>query len=216
MNKDTVVVVTGGTVEESVLSMLMGQYKGAYVIGVDRGLDTLEKFKIKPDLAVGDFDSASEQTKIAYENFEHVIKLNPMKDYTDTHVAVEQALLRRPSQIILVGATGTRFDHMQGNLALLKLCRMSGIEAVIYDSHNKIRMIDRMLTLYKKTQYGKYISLIPYSDTVKGINLTGFLYNLQDATMIKEETLGISNEMREEECRITIEDGYLLVMETKD
>lgn len=216
MNNGTVVIVTGGTVEESVLSMLMQQYEDAYVIGVDRGLDILEKYNIKPDLAVGDFDSASEQTKLAYENFEHVIRLNPMKDYTDTHVAVEQAFLRQPKQIILVGATGTRFDHMQGNLALLKLCRMRGIEAVIYDSHNKIRMIDRNLTLYKETQYGKYVSLIPYSDMVTGVHLTGFVYNLQDATMIKEETLGISNEMREEECHITIEEGYLLVMETKD
>ena len=93
---------------------------------------------------------------------------------------------------------------------------MQGVDAVIYDGNNKIRMIDSTLTLIKSRQYGKYVSLIPYSDIVTGVTLTGFVYNLQEATMIKEETRGISNEMREEECHITIKTGYLMIMETKD
>ena len=77
-------------------------------------------------------------------------------------------------------------------------------------------MIDQTLTLYKDKQYGKYVSLIPYSDEVCNITLTGFVYNLESATLIKEETIGISNEMREEVCHITVGKGYLMVMETKD
>ena len=34
--------------------------------------------------------------------------------------------------------------------------------------------------------------------------------------MIKEYTIGISNELREEEGHIRVKEGYLLIMETKD
>lgn len=214
--KETVILVTGGAVCENILQDVREQYKNAFLIGVDRGLDALDACGIKPDIAIGDFDSADSKTKKRYEALDNTIVLNPMKDFTDTHVAVQYALEHGAKRIVFVGATGTRLDHVQGNFALLKLCRMQGVDAIIYDANNKIQIIDCSLTLYKSKQYGKYVSLIPYSDVVTGITLSGFVYELQDATMIKEETIGISNEMREEECHITIKDGYLMVMETKD
>ena len=105
---------------------------------------------------------------------------------------------------------------MMGNFALLKLCLEQGIQATIIDEQNKITMIDKQMRINKKDQYGKYVSLIPFSDEVTGITLTGFSYGLSDATMIKADTIGISNEIREEEGFISIETGYLMVMETKD
>lgn len=214
--ENTVIIVTGGSIDEACLRNVIKMYPNAFKIGVDHGLDAMEAYHIVPELAIGDFDSADIMTKKKYQALGSTVLLNPMKDYTDTHVAVEYALDHGAKEIILVGATGTRLDHVQGNLALLKLCRMQGVNAIIYDSHNKIQMIDAQLTLHKRKQYGNYISLIPYSDVVTGITLSGFVYELRNATMIKEETIGISNEMREEECHITIKDGYLMVMDTKD
>ena len=142
--------------------------------------------------------------------------LNPIKDATDTHMAVLEAIKLNPKAITILGATGGRLDHMMGNLALLKLCVDKGIPACIIDQQNKITMIDKQLKISKCNQYGKYVSLIPFSDEVTGITLTGFAYGLSDATMIKADTIGISNEIREEEGFITIKSGYLMVMETKD
>lgn len=214
--KDTVIIVTGGRVSQTTLQNILTIYNDAFVIGVDHGLDAIDAFGIESDLAIGDFDSADSLTKAKYTSLNNTVVLNPMKDFTDTHVAVQYALEHGAKQIILIGATGTRLDHVQGNFALLKLCRMQGVDAVIYDENNKIQIINHSLILSKSKQYGKYVSLIPFSDVVTGITLTGFVYNLQEATMIKEETIGISNEMREEECHITIKTGYLMVMETKD
>lgn len=214
--KDTVIIVTGGRVDPSTFLNIINAYPESFKIGVDHGLDAMDTHNITPDLAIGDFDSANQTTKERYKGLDSTILLNPMKDFTDTHVAVQYAMEHGAKRILLIGATGTRLDHVQGNFALLKLCRMQGVDAIIYDDNNKIQIIDQGLTLYKSKQYGKYVSLIPYSDIVTGITLTGFVYELQGATMIKEETIGISNEMREEECHITIEDGYLMVMETRD
>ena len=48
------------------------------------------------------------------------------------------------------------------------------------------------------------------------IYLSGFKYGLSNATITKDETIGISNELREEEGHIIVGKGYLLIMETKD
>ncbi|MGN0152029.1 MAG: thiamine diphosphokinase [Wujia sp.] len=213
---DNIIIVTGGTVNPELLKKLLASHRDAYIVGVDKGLEALHGLAVEPDLVVGDFDSADDGIRAIYANSPGAILLNTEKDLTDTHVAVLEAIKRLPKHIIIAGATGTRIDHMMGNLGLLKICLMHGIDAVIVDDNNRIRMIDRQLKIKKDRQYGRYISCIPFSDQVTGITIEGFKYDLQDATMIKEETIGISNELREEEGLITVGEGYLLVMETKD
>ncbi|MGN0435525.1 MAG: thiamine diphosphokinase [Wujia sp.] len=211
-----ILIVTGGNVDYKLLDTAYKSQDYQYIIGVDKGLEALVRLDIKPDIAIGDFDSANESIRAIFVDSPGAIILNSEKDYTDTHVAVLHALRYKPEQILVLGATGTRLDHVQGNYALLKLARMGGVEMIIADSNNRIRMIDRQLSIIKKNSFGRYISLIPYSDKVTGITLKGFKYELNNATMIKEETVGISNELREEEGHITIDSGYLLVMETED
>lgn len=214
--KENIIIVTGGNISLEFLDKEIRENKDSYIIGVDRGLDSLHSLQIHPNLVVGDFDSVDNGIRAIYAGSPGAIVLNPKKDYTDTHVAVLEALKRKPSRIRILGATGTRLDHVMGNLALLKLCLLQGVEAVIVDEHNRVRMIDRQFRIRKNLQYGKYISCIPFSDRVEGLTISGFQYNLEKATIIKEETIGISNELREEEGFITLEKGYLLVMETKD
>lgn len=213
---DNIIIVTGGTIQDDLLLQVMNEYDGSYIIGVDKGIETLYRLGIDADLVLGDFDSASADIRIYYENHPNIIVLQPEKDFTDTHVAVLEALKQNPSRVILVGATGTRIDHMLANINMLKLCLEKKVDAFIVDGNNRIRMIDKQCKIEKKTLYGKYISCIPFSDKVTGITLVGFKYPLTDATMIKEDSLGISNELREEEGLITLDTGYLLVMETKD
>lgn len=212
----TVLIVTGGSIDLSLFKDIVLSEKGAYIIGVDKGLEVLYKLNIKPQLVIGDFDSANKGIRAIYTNSTDAVVLNPNKDLTDTHAAVLEALKMKPARIIIVGATGTRVDHMLGNIALLKLCLDCGTDAVIVDNNNRIRMINKYLKIDRKDLYGKYISCIPFSDKVTGIKLTGFKYNLQNADMIKDDTIGISNELKEEEGHITVDTGYLLVLETKD
>lgn len=213
---DNIIIVTGGNINLSFLDRELRESQDSYVIGVDKGLDSLHALHVRPNLVIGDFDSVDNGIRAIYAGSPDAVVLKPEKDYTDTHVAVLEALKRKPDRIKLLGATGTRLDHVMGNLALLKLCLLQGVEAVIVDEHNRIRMIDRQLRIRKNRQYGKYISCIPFSDRVEGLTISGFQYNLEGATIIKEETIGISNELREEEGLITLKTGYLLVMETKD
>ena len=63
------------------------------------------------------------------------------------------------------------------------------------DAHNRIRLIDQPLTIEKKKQYGKYVSLFAFGGQVKGLTLRGFFYPLTEYDMEAENPLGVSNEI---------------------
>ncbi len=216
MNDKSIIIIAGGTTCDRLIVDTIEKKDNSFVIGVDKGAQILERLGIAADMVIGDFDSADAHTKAKYEDHQNAILLNPIKDATDTHMAVLAAIKLAPQAITILGATGGRLDHMMGNFALLKLCLDAGIKCHIIDEQNKISMIDKQMRINKQEQYGKYVSLIPFSDEVTGVSLTGFAYGLSDATMIKADTIGISNEIREEEGFISIKTGYLMVMETKD
>lgn len=211
-----IVIVSGGSIDSDFFLEYLNKNNPDYIIGVDGGLNTLSKLNVQPDLVIGDFDSADKDVAYEYKNTPGAIILNPQKDYTDTHMACMEAIKLKPLYVDIIGGTGSRIDHLSGNLGLLKLLLVEGIKGQILDTNNRITMIDKHFKICKKDLFGKYVSCIPFSDKVSGISISGFEYDLEDATMIKEYTIGISNELREEEGHIRVKEGYLLIMETKD
>jgi thiamine pyrophosphokinase len=212
--KLSVLIVTGGTVSNRLLSQTVTGKE--YVIGVDKGLAALDGAGIKPDLVIGDFDSAPEYIRKKYMNSPGAVILNPMKDMTDTHAAVEKAIELKPESITILGATGSRIDHLLGNISVLLSPLENGIDCFLLDEKNRVRLIEKSCIIKKSEMYGEYISLLPFGERVEGVTLKGFVYGLDNASLSLGETIGISNELREEEGLITVEEGYLLVMETKD
>ena len=61
-----------------------------------------------------------------------------------------------------------------------------------------------------------YISLLPLTAAVKGITLDGFQYPLIDATLEMGQSLGISNKLQADTGSITIGEGLLLIIESRD
>ena len=143
-------------------------------------------------------------------------KLIPEKDDTDTESAIWLAIRRGAERITLLGATGTRLDHVLGNIELLGIGLKAGIPIQICDAHNRIRMIDRGMTLARKEQFGTYVSLIPYTECVGHLTLKGFKYPLTDACLRGFCSLGVSNEIVADTAEISFESGILLVVESKD
>ncbi|MCM1272360.1 MAG: thiamine diphosphokinase [Clostridium sp.] len=210
-----VLIVAGGRVCMALLKDMVSK-KSYYIIGVDGGLDRLLEAGITADAAVGDFDSASGLARKKYIGKAGTTLLNPEKDFTDMHVAVMMALKLTPEQITILGGTGSRIDHMLANIGLLALCRKQGVDAEMIDETNKIKIVDKCCTFRKQEQFGKYVSFIPFADPVKGVCLKGFKYGLDHVTVGKMESIGVSNEIREEEGSISMEDGYMIAIESKD
>lgn len=216
--ENRILIVSGGSIEDAFVLDLLEKNKYGTVIACDRGIEFFRRNDLHPDLILGDFDSA-DQTAVNYFKEQTNVRLEQFpaqKDWTDTELAVRRALEFEPDHIDLVGATGSRLDHVLGNLQLLALGLERGIPIVLLDAHNRIRLIERALTIKRKEQYGNFVSLIPHGGAVYGLTLRGMKYPLDGAELTPDISLGISNEIVDEEALISFTKGKLFVMETKD
>lgn len=209
-------IVTGGEINKNFLKKHLKINKYDIIIAVDKGLETLDILNINPNYVVGDFDSIDKTILRKYENTQiEIIKLNPEKDLTDTHSAINLAIGLKSKKIIIIGAIGTRLDHTIANIHILKLAIDKGINIKIINETNEITLINNSIKIYKDQNY-KYISLIPLTTTVENIALKGFKYPLTKRTLYIGDSLGISNEQLQQEGEIQLEKGILILIRSKD
>jgi thiamine pyrophosphokinase len=214
---NSVLIITGGRIEEKFLSGLVSREQFSMVIAADHGLVAVDRLGITPDYIVGDFDSVPETVLKKYMESSTPIETFPReKDKTDTQIAIESALLHKATSIVLVGATGSRLDHTMANIHLLLLPLQLNIDACIMDEYNKIYLKQESFRIEKQKQHGDYVSLLPFSEEVNGLTLTGFHYPLDGITLTAGSSLGISNEIIEEIATVEFVKGTLLVIESSD
>lgn len=213
-------IVSGGTVDLAFARSYLKKERFDKVIAVDGGLALMEPLGLAPDYAVGDFDTIDPVILDRYHQIPYIVwdTHKPEKNETDTELARSRALTLSCSRIVFLGATGGRLDHMLANLHTLYACLQRGVEAFIVDSQNRVRLIDGETHFSSADQWGKYISFLPYTEEVRGITLRGFKYPLTDRTIRQGEEAGlcISNELAGEEGILTLEEGILVCVESRD
>ncbi len=212
-----IVIVSGGELEETfVLDILKEQHD--YVIGVDRGMEFLYHHGIMPGYIVGDFDSVDQKISDYYRNETNVPirEFNPVKDASDTEIAIRLAMTLGCETMLILGATGGRIDHLWANVQSLCIPFKAGIDARILDKQNCIRLIGRETVLKKGEAYGPYFSLFALGQDVFNFNVTGAKYPLHNHTLTSVGSLCVSNEIKEDQVTISFPDGMVILMETRD
>ena len=213
-------IVSGGKVNPDFALSYCKNKKYDWIIGVDRGLEFLYEYGIRPTHIVGDFDSADPKLETYYRRQKEVDirRFNPVKDSTDTQIAIELALEMGSDAIEILGGTGSRLDHVMGNIQSMMLAKKAGVTCCMLDENNRICFIGEDTVLKKEKQYGHFVSLIPLTTRVEGVDLIGFKYPLHNHTFTSTESagLGISNEILEEEAKIHIKSGILVLVEALD
>lgn len=211
-------IVSGGSLNKEFVTKVVGQGRYDRILAADSGMNALYAAAVTPDIIIGDFDSADEKILAFFQQNKAIdfCTLNPEKDDTDTEFAIRESIRRGADSITIIGGTGTRLDHVLGNISLLGIGLEEGVRMELLDAHNRICMIDHSVTLKKKEQYGNYLSLIPYNGNVTGVTLKGLKYPLHDYTMGGFNSLGISNEIVDDEASIELTSGQLLVIESRD
>lgn len=218
MSGKKIMIISGGRIDDCLAKKLLAENSYETVIACDSGMEFFRRNGIYPDLIVGDFDSADPET-VAFFRDQQSVKLEQFpeeKDWTDTELAVRRALEQKPAQIDLVGATGSRLDHVLGNVQLLALGLSAGVSICILDAHNRIRLVDKNFSIAKCEQYGRFVSLLPFGGAVYGLTLRGMKYPLDGITLTPDITLGISNEISGDVAEISFTMGSLLVVESVD
>lgn len=217
MNKRTV-IVSGGTLDEEFVINILKSEETEFIIGADHGLVFLYEHGILPDYIVGDFDSTPEGILSYYREKTNIPirKFNPVKDASDTEIALRLGLELGRKRILVVGATGSRADHLWANVQCLKIALDTGADARIVDSYNQIRLLDQGVVLRKEEAYGPYFSVFPLSGTVVDFSIKGAKYPLSHHVLTPYNSLCVSNEFAEEEVEISFPLGEIILMETRD
>ena len=217
MSKKTV-IVSGGMLEEEFVLPILKSEETEFIIGVGKGLEFLYEHDIKPDYIVGDFDSVSRELVDYYREELNVPirEFNPVKDASDTEIALRLCLGLNRKSILILGGTGNRIDHLWANVQCLQIALQAGVDARIVDSHNQIRLLDSDITLKKSEAFGPYFSLFPLEMPVDELSIRGAKYPLQNHFLKPSDSLCVSNEFAEDEVTISFVYGKVILMETRD
>lgn len=205
--KNRCVIIGGGEctpdfIKENITS-------GDYIICADGGYDYAAEAGIAPDLLIGDFDSI-----VNFPSIDNTVRLPVEKDITDCEAAFLEGKKLGFTSFAVFGGTGGRFEHTYANISVMANAAKQGFEFIIADEKHIFRCIynsSLKLPFKKNTQ----ISVFAFGGDSYNVTEKGFHYPLNNATLKALEPLGISNDIVEDYGLISVEDGLLLVIETK-
>ncbi|SMC44401.1 thiamine diphosphokinase [Desulfocicer vacuolatum DSM 3385] len=209
-----IIVMAGGSVlnPHAFKSMIS---RADRVVCADGGAAHLAALDIVPHVVMGDLDSIdlSHQRNLEDAGVEFI--RHPVdKDYTDTELAARWAVENGASHITFMGTTGTRMDHTLANVFLMEKIAAMGVACSMVDAHNEIHLIRDEISLEKRPD--TYLSIIPISEKVTGITLTGLAFPLTNATLHRGDSTGISNRFKASRATIRIKTGILMVTLSND
>ncbi len=187
-------------------------FADSLLICADGGIRHTDALGLTPHIWVGDRDSCKVEIPPAAETYFYPTD----KDFTDTNLAIDCALERGCKEIILIGALGGRLDHEYSHYCLLKYILEKGGRGTLLNEHNEITMtLPSSFTLRKDEK--KYVSFLPFGDTVKGLCIRGLKYEVENFTLNNSRVQATCNEFAEKDtAQISFTEGCLLIMRCED
>ena len=192
------------------------------VIAADGGARHAAALGRAIDLWVGDGDSLGDDGIAALAAAGVPIeRARPDKDETDVELAVDAAIARGATGLIVVGALGgERVDHALANVALLARADLAGRPTILLDRRSRISLLRApgpdgaaaVTTL--ECEPGSTVSLLPWGGDADGITTDGLAYPLTDEGLMFGSARGVSNVTERRGATITLRRGVLLVVES--
>lgn len=186
-------------------------------IGVDRGSLFLIEQGIYPDLAIGDFDSVSEEElALVCSQSKEILQAQPEKNDTDLELAVKTAFVRYPqAQVTIFGAFGGRLDHTLANVFLpsdpeimpymqqIRLCSAQNELSYCPQGCHEIKPVVGM----------DYLAFMSVSNSQ--LTIEGAKYPLNESNYFLKKVYA-SNEFIDEPVFLECQSGYAIVIYSKD
>jgi thiamine pyrophosphokinase len=206
-----VIIVVNGEISNDQWARTQAE-TGQYLIGVDGGTNHIFRWGMVPDLIVGDLDSIDASARAAYTDLNcPFITYPPAKDQSDLQLALEQATSMEPDHILVLGGLGKRVDHTFGNILLMIQC--DTIPVTMTDEVHELQII-RQKT-YFHDMSGDTLSLFSLTAKTVGVTTFGMQYPLRAETLYLGDTRGLSNEIKNPDAWVSLEEGLLLAIRVK-
>ncbi len=205
MNKGICYIVGAGDFDEKFIY----KRENDIIIAADGGYDHLKRINIIPDLLIGDLDSLADGVVLP-ENVE-VLRYNSDKDDTDIFLAAKHAVSLGFRTIVFFGCLGGRFDHSLANVQMLAWLTREGVKAFLCSQTQIITALKDLALNFSERNKG-YISVFAYTAEATGVNLNGFKYCLENASLSALVPVGVSNEFIGKTGKISVENGILILV----
>ena len=203
-------IYTGGTVRTEAITE--HPKPDDLSIAADSGYHTAVALGERIDLLLGDFDSIGD---VPRDSGIEIQQVPAEKDYTDTQLAVEIAIDRGATDIIIIGGLSGRLDHTLSTLAILEELHARKIYGTVTDGQSRARYMKSSSTLIARSPY-KYLSIIAADEVVKGVDIEGCKYPLKKATLRRCHQFAVSNEITGNVAFIAVKKGGVFIIESRD
>ena len=182
------------------------------VIAADSGWNNAKALGAEPTLLLGDFDSLGKQN---LPDGPEIYQVPAEKDLTDTQLAVEMALSRGATELVIVGGLSGRLDHTLSNLGILEDLCTRHVFSLITDGQSRVRYLNATSILVARSEF-RYLSLLCATDRARGVSVEGCRYPLKNATLTRTAQYAVSNEIEGNCALISVKRGALYVIESRD
>lgn len=216
-------IFAGGSLDVSGAQMELLKGPWDSIICADSGARHARALGLTPHLLVGDLDSMAPSDREWFAQVP-VLRFPSDKDQTDTHLAVDLALEKGATYIVIAGGLGGRLDHTLANAHLLSVIdeaikakgydhgAADGIKGVVTDGRQSVYLLTHRLTLTLRGRPDEVLSIVPLCDVLEGLTLEGVRWELRDKYVRFGQTLTISNEFTQDEARLSVRKGKALVI----
>ncbi|HEM9622835.1 TPA: thiamine diphosphokinase [Streptococcus agalactiae] len=193
------------------------EYDFDYFVGIDRGSLFLLKNGLSLDMAVGDFDSITEDELLYIKHYcSNIVSASAEKNDTDTELALKTIFKEFPeAQVTVFGAFGGRIDHMMSNIFLPSDTDLEPFMSQIRlkDEQNIVTYLPSGKNQVSRIEGMSYVSFMPEGEST--LQISGAKYKLNKSNYFKKKMYS-SNEFMTSPIEVELKDGYLIIIYSKD
>lgn len=183
---------------------------GDLLIAADGGYEYLQAHGLAPDIVIGDFDSVR-----VLPQHPNLIRLNPIKDETDTLSAIQLGQKRGYERFAIYCGTGGRTEHTIANIQNLVMLAQHGQRGWLIGQNEIFTAIHNGRIRFSAASQG-FLSVFSMTTESTGVCETGLKYRLDHAALRNEYPVGVSNEFTGSAAEISVESGTLLIIYTME
>ena len=184
---------------------------GDLVVAVDSGYDHAVALGVPVDLLVGDLDSISAAGRDhAHANSVEIEHHPTGKDATDLELAMRAAVSRGVTIMDVHGGEGGRLAHLLGVALSLTSSEWDSVDIAWHTGSAIIHAATPKHPVALSVAIGEAVTIVPVGD-VSGVTTTGLRWSLDNASLERGTTIGISNESVLRHVTVDVGKGAVLV-----
>lgn len=212
-DSDKTAVLFAGCEEELILPSEEIKQAAGMIVCADGGIEFCFRAGMKPNLVVGDFDSASPGlVERARLEGARIVEFPQEKDETDLDIALKMTYRAGINRCMVYGALGGRIDHEMTNILLLRRYACMGMKVSLIGRTSSIDVLTHEYHCRFEGKSGCPVSLIPISEILCGVRTKGMKYELHGDDMVSGSSRGVSNIIVEDYAEISCVTGEAAVI----